>query len=307
MTSPDDGPQLIGPLAKAWVEKAYRAWQVAAARDPDRFLYVPAAEPGQAGQLQRRWVHVLGGRAEYATWRLSNVTDHVAERVEVVETWLTKGRAKPLLIEGTTSGTGKTCLACATAHAWWRGGAQPVVFARVGEALDPQPEVRDALRRAGELTLVVLDDLTSVTAAWQSFTDLTERLRASGVRIITTTNMPASDRRDPTKLDPRVRRRLCDDAVVVPMPDVRLADEAPAGPNMEPCPYGCNNGQLIAEDHPDAYEVTEAYAAAHGIARLPDPEAGWSLEQLAYLRAEAERTFDALGRSLVVPCPWAGH
>lgn len=293
-TEPDypDTMRPIGQGLQAAYDRGYAAWQRAAARDPERFLYVPENEPSAVGQIQRRWLGVLGGRSQFATWRLSNVTGHVADRVEAVEGWLEKGKAKPLLIEGRESGTGKTALACATAYAWWQGGARPVVFARVGELLDPEPDVRARLARAGELTVVVLDDLTSVTAAWQSFTDLTEQLRARGARIITTTNMVASDRRDPAKLDPRVRRRLCDDAVVVPMPETRLDDEPPTGPSLDPCPYGCANGWLIAEDAPAGYEAAEKYAADHHYAQPggPDPEA-------------SGRAFDALLRTMAVPCP----
>lgn len=292
MTPPDTDPVPIGKLATEWVKRAHAAWQRGAARDPDRFLYLPEAVPSAAGQVQRRWLGVLGGRSQFATWRLSNVTGHVADRVETVETWLDKGKAKPLLIEGRESGTGKTALACATAYAWWQGGARPVTFARVGELLDPEPEVRQRLARAGELTLVVLDDLTSVTAAWQSFTDLTEQLRARGARLITTTNMVASDRRDPAKLDPRVRRRLCDDAVVVPMPETRLDDDPPGGPSLDPCPYGCANGWLVAEDAPGGYEAAETFAADRHYAQPGGAD------------AEASgRAFDALLRTLAVPCP----
>lgn len=301
MTPPED-PQPFGPIAKAWVEKTHRAWQAAAARDPDRFLHVATSAPSQAGLVQLRWLAVLGGRERYATWRFGNVTGHVVDRAEVVEKWLEKGKRRPLLIEGRESGVGKSSLAAAAAYAWWHGGTRRVTWAPVAELITPDGATNEDLRRAGPLTLVVLDDLTTAAASWSSFTATVERLHASEARIITTTNLTPSQWDDPAAVDPRVRRRLRDDAERVPMPDVRLHDDPPPGPSLDPCPYGCAAGWLIAEDHPDAYEVTEAYAEAHHVARLPDPE-GEDLERLAELRADAERAFDHLGRNLAVPCP----
>src|SRR3954464_15744257 len=114
-TDPTDGPwatepESIGKLAQAWVDGAHSAWQRAAARDPERWLYVPEAEPSQAGIVQERWLRLLGGRGRLATWRLSNGAHHAAHRAEAVEKGREKGRRKPLLIEGAESGTGKSSL-----------------------------------------------------------------------------------------------------------------------------------------------------------------------------------------------------
>lgn len=304
MSDPEfSGPVHLGGAAQAWYDKAHRAWQAAARRDPERYLYVPELEPSAAGKLQQRWVEALGGRTDYATWRLANVTGHVADRAEVAEKWLEKGKRKPLVLDGQT-GTGKSCLAAATAHSWWQAGARPVVWAPVPELLTRDNPHRQALSRAGELALVVLDDLTTAAAAWPSFTALVEQLYGRGVRLVVTTNMVPSDWHDPDRVDPRVRRRLYDNAERVPMPDQPINDQPPEGADTRPCPYDCARGYLVAEDHPDGYAAAEAFAAAAGYARMPDA-AAWAEqpEQLADLRAEAERQFDNLMRSLALPCP----
>jgi hypothetical protein len=303
-----DTTRRLGDGLQAVVARVRTTHQRAAARDPERWLYVPEAEPSQAGVIQERWLRLLGGRGRLATWRLSNVTHHVADRAEVVETWLDKGRRKPLLIEGRDSGTGKSSLAAATAHAWWQHGARSVLWANVAELTTPRSDHADALARVGPLTLVVLDDLTTQAVAWQSFTATVERLHAAEGRLVTTSNLTPEQWNDPEQVDPRVRRRLRDDAQRVPMPDVRLMDDPPEGPRTDPCPYRCSNGQLVLDDHPTGYEVAERYAAVLGYARMPDPDA-WAdqPERYAELRAKAERQFEALMAGTVVACPWEGH
>lgn len=315
MTDPTDTdgpwatePHRLGEGLQGAYGRAHSAWQRAAARDPERWLYVPEAEPSQAGVIQERWLRLLGGRSRLATWRLSNVTHHVADRAEVCESWLDKGRRKPLLIEGADSGTGKSSLAAATAYAWWQRGARSVLWANVAELTTPRSDHAEALARVGPLTLVVLDDLTTQAVAWQSFTATVERLHAAEGRLVTTSNLTPEQWNDPTLVDPRVRRRLRDDAQRVPMPNVRLTDDPPEGPSTEPCPYRCSNGQLVLDDSPTGYEVAEKYAAVLGYARMPDPDA-WAdqPERYAELRAQAERQFAALTAGTVMPCPWEGH
>jgi hypothetical protein len=267
-------------------------------------LFLPEPEPERtspAAATQERWAAIVS--PANSTWRLHNVTDHVADRVEVVEKWLDAKAAKPLLLEG-EPGSGKTALACAAAHQWWKGGARPVIFAPVADLMTTEAtEATDTLRRrlgnVSDKALVVLDDLTGTSASWGSFAGHVDRIVRAGARIITTTNLHASQRRDADLVDPRVRSRL--EGVVIPLagPDLRPAGQAPEGPDVGPCPFHCEPpgvfamGQLDRCDIPEVARLTEDFIEAemvhdgpapyYGI-RRPDP-----LDYAEVSPAEAER------------------
>jgi hypothetical protein len=232
-------------------------------------IFTPEPEPERlspAARRQERWAEVIGS-ADRAAWRLHHFD---GEWVAQAESWLlakAKARKDKRLVLAGPSSTGKTSAASAIAHEWWQGGRRPVIFVLVSDLLTAQLDpalapVFSRLATADEDTLVILDDLTS-SATWGNFANLVNRLDALGARILTTTNLTASERRDPHVLDPRVRSRLePEDVLAVPMPRV-LNGAPPEVPGTGPCPYHCEPpgtfalGDLARCDIPEVAALTE--------------------------------------------------
>jgi hypothetical protein len=100
------------------------------------------------------------------------------------------------------------------------------------------------------------------SSAWGSFSTLVNRMDSAGCRIITTTNLLPSERRDASLVDPRVRTRLEPDGCLVVPLSAQLSGSPPALAESGPCPYHCElpgvfeMGALARCDIPEVAALT---------------------------------------------------